>query len=112
MAATLVIETVLAPVDFVRRRALRALGAYARPLMRDRELRVALMATAVVVTAFATTMLAPLWMLALGPLVLGVPHVVADLRYVWVRPGYAERRALWIAAVPALLWGAATGRVV
>jgi hypothetical protein len=27
------------------------------------------------------TALAPMWMLALGPIVLGVPHLLADLRY-------------------------------
>ena len=40
--------------------------------------------------------------LAVGPLVLGVPHLVADLRYLVVRPGLHRRAAFWPVAVSAL----------
>jgi len=43
----------------------------------------------------------PWWLLAVGPVVYGVPHVVADVRYLVVRPGLHRRRHLWIwAGVP------------
>jgi hypothetical protein len=37
------------------------------------------------------TLAAPLWMLALGPILLGVPHLVSDARYLVVRPGLHRR---------------------
>lgn len=40
----------------------------------------------------------PLWMLAVGPIVLGVPHVVSDVRYLVAKPGY-HRRAEWCVVV-------------
>jgi hypothetical protein len=63
-----------------------------------RELRVAVLGLAIVGFALLTTVLAPLWMLALGPIVLGVPHLLADLRYCVVRPGWHRERALWLTA--------------
>ncbi|WAS90471.1 hypothetical protein [Nannocystis punicea] len=65
-----------------------------------------------IVTALAGTLLLPLWLLVLGPLVWGVPHVVADLRYLVVRTDYCRRRALcWLAGAP-LLWIAGGGDLV
>ena len=41
---------------------------------------------------FALTSLSPMWLLLLAPLLLGVPHVAADLRYLVLRlPGGIER---------------------
>ena len=37
------------------------------------------------IAALGLTRLAPLWLLALGPLLLGVPHLLAGLRYLAVR---------------------------
>lgn len=88
----------LDPLDWARRRWLRLLGAWARPLMVDRDLRVALVASLMVVTATTATLLLPLWLLALGPIVWGVPHLVADLRYLVVGPGYHRRPLLWLVA--------------
>lgn len=56
-------------------------------LMRARDARVAAMAMASVLAAFLFAVGAPRWTLALGPLVLGVPHLLADLRYLVLRPG-------------------------
>jgi hypothetical protein len=36
--------------------------------------------------AFALTLSVPLWLLVLGPLLLGVPHLIADVRYLLLRP--------------------------
>jgi molybdate transport system substrate-binding protein len=43
------------------------------------------------------TALIPLWMLALGPILLGVPHLLADLRYCVFRPGWHRQAAIWVA---------------
>ncbi|MEZ4380739.1 MAG: hypothetical protein R3A79_05300 [Nannocystaceae bacterium] len=96
MALAAATARLLDPLDGIRRRWLRLLGPLARPLMIDRDLRVALMATLMICTATAATLLFPLWLLALGPLVWGVPHLVADLRYLVVGPGFHRRRLLWL----------------
>jgi hypothetical protein len=48
-----------------------------------RRLRLALIDVALVLAA---TLWAPLWLLLLAPLLLGVPHVAADVRYLVLRP--------------------------
>ncbi len=98
---------ILAPIaaaDWMRRRWLRLLGGLARPIVRRRELRVALMFSALVCTALLGALIAPLWLLILGPLVWGVPHLVADLRYLVVRTGYHRRPRLWLVAGAPLVW--------
>jgi len=47
-----------------------------------------------VVSAFVVTGVVPLWSLALGPVLLGVPHLVADVRYLVVRPGLHRQLGL------------------
>lgn len=98
MELVLAAARLLDPVDAARRRWLRALGSLARPLMRDRQLRVALVASGVIVSATTATLLAPLLLLALGPIAWGVPHLLADLRYLVIGPGYHRRRALVLLA--------------
>lgn len=62
--------------------------------------------SAVVVSALVGTLIAPLWLLILGPLVWGVPHVAADIRYLVVRTGFGGRRILWLlGGVPLLALG-------
>jgi hypothetical protein len=92
------IEAAIVPLDRARVRLLRALMPLSGRLAGTRELRVAVLGLAIVSVALLTTMLAPLWMLALGPIVLGVPHLLADLRYCVVRPGWHRERALWLTA--------------
>jgi hypothetical protein len=95
------VEALLRPVDAARVRALHALGPIARALAADRDRRVA--ASAVLATAVALVVvgLAPMWTIAIAPVVLGVPHVVADLRYLVVRPGlHRDRTLLVMTGVP------------
>lgn len=99
----------LTVADRLRRGWLRLLGPLARPLIRGRELRVAVTASVMVCTAVAATLLVSLWLLILGPLVWGVPHLVADLRYMLVRPGYHRRLPLVLLAGPPLAWVAVGG---
>ena len=72
-----------------------------RPFIANRALRVQALAVFSIVTALALTSLAPLWLLALGPIVLGVPHLVADARYLVAQPGLHRHGALsWLLFLP------------
>lgn len=86
----------LAPVDRLRASLLRAIAPRARSLVVDRERRVAVVGACLMVTALVSTSLVPMWFLALGPLVWGVPHIVSDVRYLVARPGYHRRP--WVLA--------------
>ena len=86
-------DAVLAPADSVRSTVLRLASPWLAPLYADRRRRVWWLGVVSLVSAFAVTGLVPLWSLALGPVVLGVPHLVSDVRYLVVRPGL-HRRAL------------------
>lgn len=98
--------TALVPLDRARGAALHAAAPLARPFLRDRGLRVAAYAAIAIAAAFALTCAAPLALLAIGPILLGVPHLLADARYLVARPRLHERAAFWIAiAAPAtLVW--------
>lgn len=99
----------LRPLDRLRREVLARLGPLRRPLMNQRTLRVALGGSLTVLSSLALAVAAPLWLLAISPLLLGVPHLLADLRYLVVRPGLHRRRALWLLCGPPLLWAALGG---
>src|SRR5437870_611666 len=53
-------------------------------------------ASLAMVFSLVATLLAPLWLLALGPVLLGVPHLMADVRYLILRRGLHHRRELWL----------------
>ena len=95
----------LAPLDRARALWLRAFGRWMSRLLRVRSERVALQAGILASTSLALALYAPLWLLTLGPLVLGVPHLVSDVRYLVVRQGLVQRR-LWCAVVAPCLIGA------
>jgi hypothetical protein len=82
----------LAPLDELRRFGLRLAGRPGVMLFARREVRVTVVGTASVVTALVCTGVLPLWSLVLGPIALGVPHLIADLRYLVLRPGVHLRR--------------------
>lgn len=89
-------ESWLSPLERARRVTLSAVARVSPRLVAAREPRVALLASALVVVAFVATALAPVWLLLLGPILLGVPHVVADVRYLVTRPRLHARWPLWI----------------
>jgi hypothetical protein len=95
-------------IDRARSRLLKAGGLPVRVLVRDRGLRVALSFCLVLVSAFTLAGLAPFWALLLSPLLLGVPHLLADVRYLVVRPGL-HRRGLLAVAIAVPLAGAGLG---
>jgi hypothetical protein len=81
----------LAPLDALRARVYRAAAPLAAPLAADRGTRVTLTALASIAAALVLALAVPLTALVWAPVVLGVPHLVADLRYLVVRPGLHRR---------------------
>lgn len=92
------------PLDAVRSALLRVAGRPGRCFLVDRGARVALYGSLGVACALTLTATAPLWLLALGPILLGVPHLLADVRYLVVRQGLHRRVAFWpLVAAPLAL---------
>jgi hypothetical protein len=91
----------LGPLDVGRRWLYRAAVPHLGPWVLDRERRMGLLALLVALPAFLLAVLLPLPLLALGPILLGVPHLLADLRYLVVQPGL-HRRGPWVFVVAAL----------
>lgn len=85
------LDLALGVADHGRRAVLARLGSAGPALITGRDLRVAVGGTALAIVSLVLTIVAPLWLLALGPVVLGVPHLVADVRYLVVRPGWHRR---------------------
>ena len=95
------LERLFAALDAVRRVVFRLLGPrLCRALLVPRDSRVASVGAALGVSGWLMAACLPAWALVLGPLAWGVPHVVADVRYLLVRPGY-HRRAWFMAALVA-----------
>ncbi len=102
-------------LDRARGRVFGAVGRWpaAQALARRRGLRLCVVGCAAIALAFTGVALAPVLMLAVTPVVLGVPHVAADLRYLVVRRATIPRRAwapLGVAAAVCTV-GAALGDV-
>ncbi len=93
-------------LDYLRVRVLKALSPWIKPFIRRRELRVAVFGSTVVLIALAGTLVVPFWLLALGPIVWGIPHLVSDLRYLVFKPGWHRQKAFWfLVGVPLMVAG-------
>ncbi len=93
-------------VDSARSRVYRALRPWLSHLYADRASRVLWLGALSVLVSFTLTLISPLWLLALGPVLLGVPHLVADARYLVVQPKLHERGVLaWLVALPLVATG-------
>jgi len=87
VSASVFLDQIVAPWDEARRR-LFGLALRVPPLagiVRDRDRRVAAISTVSVAFGLALSLLMPAVLFALSPVVLGVPHVAADLRYLVLR---------------------------
>jgi hypothetical protein len=104
-------ETIFSPADRLRHALLAAVARASPELIVRRDMRVAVGATALIALAFVLTASAPLWMLLVGPIVLGVPHVLADVRYLVARPRLHTRPLLWGLVAAPLVWCAFGGGV-
>lgn len=107
------LASVARALDGVRTPVLRFAFARSATLRRaagQRELRLALIAATSTIVAFAAALGAPAVLFLWGPLVLGVPHLLADVRYLAVRPptavGYRARDLLIVALLAATWWSA------
>lgn len=82
------LEALVRPLDGVRRWSwwLSAKTAFGRACLRDRSLRLTTLALTHMLVAAALVVIAPVWLLLLGPIVLGVPHVASDIRYLLINP--------------------------
>ena len=92
MVAPPLLERAALPLDRLRSTLYRWALAF-RPLawfIPARDRRVALTATLHALIAFSIVVAAPTLLLALGPVLLGVMHVVADLRFLVLRRGLAR----------------------
>jgi hypothetical protein len=69
--------------------ALRVPGI--RGVLHQRSRRIEARAAATIVIALGLSIVAPAFMLALGPILFGVPHVASEIRYLVVRRGLARR---------------------
>ncbi len=100
MTTAALTERALRPLDELRRLTLRALQAdwpVARALAARRSVRVPALLTVHALAALVLSVLAPSFLLALGPLVFGVPHLAADVRHLLVRRA-SPRWWLWASA--------------
>jgi len=105
------VERALRPLDRARHALLRAMGPALAPLWRDRGLRVTLLGLGSVGLALALAARFPLWLLAAGPMVLGVPHLVGDVRYLVARQGLGARKAALTAVLVPVLGATVSGRL-
>lgn len=100
----------LAPLDSLRARLLRAIAPLARSLVVERDRRVVLVGSLLLLSAYLGASTLPLWFLAVGPIVWGIPHIVSDTRYMVARPGLHKRPwVVLIIAVGVIAAGAGAG---
>ena len=88
----------LRPADLIRQKVIKMIMPWAIPIIRQRDLRIALFGSAIILFALAATLVVPFWLLALGPILWGTPHILSDIRYLVVRPGIHRRSRIWIPA--------------
>jgi hypothetical protein len=87
-AALVGAERALAPLDGLRGIGFRLLAGSSpagRRVAASRQARVALLLTVHAAAAFALALVAPSFLLAVTPLVLGVPHLAAGVRHLLLR---------------------------
>ncbi len=99
------IERGLVPFDRAREGLFRHLARSPRLFswVRERDSRVTLRALVAVGSSLALTCFAPALALALGPLVFGVPHVAASVRYLVLRRALARSFVAGLVGLSAVL---------
>ena len=98
MSAEALAQRVVAPLDVARRTILRF--AFSLPplhaILIRRDRRVALWAIAHAIVAFALVAAYPMLLFVLGPVLLGVAHVAADIRYLVLRRRLPRLWLTWV----------------
>lgn len=100
-------EQWLRPLDRARAalfvRALRS--APLRAVLVEKQRRVPALLLFHAAIALGLSLLAPTFLLVVGPLLLGVPHVVADVRFLVLRPQLPARARAWLFGGALLMLG-------
>ncbi|HRI68447.1 MAG TPA: hypothetical protein PK156_29665 [Polyangium sp.] len=103
------LDALLDTADDFRRFGLTTLGrSFAQRVLTSRETRTAFFGCLLITIAFFSTSMFPVVMLVLGPIIWGIPHVLADLRYLVARPGL-HHRPLVLTAIAIGVLGAGLG---
>lgn len=76
-----------------------------RAFVVNKEARIAGLSIGHTTLALLATLLCPSLLLVLGPVLLGVPHVASDIRYLVLRPTLTRGFGAWVALFSALLIG-------
>ena len=76
-----------------------------RTFVVNKQARIAGLSIGQATLALLATLLCPSLLLVLGPLLLGVPHVASDIRYLVLRPTLARGFGVWVAVCSLLLVG-------
>jgi len=76
-----------------------------RAFVVNKEARIAGLSIGHASLALLATLLCPTLLLVLGPLLLGVPHVASDIRYLVLRPNLARGFGAWVAVCSLVLIG-------
>lgn len=109
--ASSTLDAIVAPLDAMRGALLRAIGRRSPWLTRsivDRDRRVGALVIVGMLVSLALTIVAPLWLLALGPVLLGGAHLFSDVRYLVLREGLHRRALAWLLVAAPLAIGALT----
>jgi hypothetical protein len=77
-------------------------------LLRDPQRRTFWLSLGYLFAALFATLLWPLGLLAVGPILWGIPHILGDIRYLVVRPGF-HKNTLRLVLVSAALLAAMVG---
>jgi hypothetical protein len=107
------VDAIAQPLDAARRTAL-ATALRSRTLVRivgRREARIPLLATAQITALFLVTVVCPVALFALGPVLLGVPHLASDVRYLIVRRRVSRGAVVTACAASIVLLGLRTCEV-
>ena len=83
------------PLDRIRRFLLFRFRRILSPLMARRSLRICLTASFAIPCILLFSWCAPLWQLLLGPIVLGIPHLVGDVRYLVLQKNLHKKLWFW-----------------
>ncbi len=94
-----ILEGTLWPLDWCRSRALSLVAKPLSGLLRDREQRIQWSLALSVLVSFALVVAYPMLVFTVSPLLLGVPHLVSDVRYLVAKPKlYRDPRMLLVFA--------------
>ena len=96
------LETLSRPLDRIRRNCFRLFSPWLNPLFRNKSLRITVIACVFLSVAFAMSMGLPCWQLALGPILLGIPHLLGDIRFLVVRENLHKDSLFWLLVVTPL----------